>query len=113
MVKAGRHPSGERVSVHAHERFMGGGARPGCHAGNRRSIFFIGSPQHAAGSVPNNRHWVVGLDSNGERMDTGIESGKGVSFRLFRQIPQDLLCENLVDFPVAGTGWERPVSGLW
>jgi hypothetical protein len=31
---------------HAQDRLIGGGARPELHAGNRRSSFFIGSPQH-------------------------------------------------------------------
>ena len=35
-------------------------------------------------------------------MEIEIESGCGASFRLFRQILENLLCENLVDFAVTG-----------
>jgi hypothetical protein len=53
------------------------------------------------------------LLQTGSGLDNGIEFGCGASFRLFRQILENLLGENLIDFPMTGTGWERPVSGLW
>jgi hypothetical protein len=28
------------------------------------------------------------------------------------QIANDLLCQEFVDFPMTGTGWDRPVLGL-
>jgi hypothetical protein len=45
--KAGRMTGVERGVRHAQDRFLSrGGARPGFHAGSRRSSFFIGAPQH-------------------------------------------------------------------
>ena len=51
LENAASHRDGRMRVDHAQDRLIGGGARLGRQAGNRRSSFFIGSPQHGQATM--------------------------------------------------------------